>query len=163
MQARGELLRSPLRDACLSVYGQDLITVAIFGSWARGAATPVSDIDVLIVAEGLPAGRRARVTGFEPVEALTLELRQRLWDQPELVPQLSPVIKTPEEVHGCSPLFLDMTDWCEILWDRDEFFGDYLKTLKAKMKKLGSVRRPLKGGYYWEYKPEIRPTEVVEL
>lgn len=163
MQPRGELLRSPLREACRAVYGQNLVTAAIFGSWARGAATPVSDIDVLIVAERLPPGRRNRMAGFGAVDVSTLPIRRQLWGQSGPIPELSPVLKTPEEVQECSPLFLDMTDWCEILWDRDRFFADFLDALKKRMNLLGSVRRRSKGGYYWEYKPEIRPSEVVEL
>jgi len=43
-----DLLRSHLRER--------LVSVVLFGSVARGDASPASDIDLLIVAEDLPQG-----------------------------------------------------------------------------------------------------------
>ena len=42
-------LRGQLRD--------DLVSVVLFGSRASGRATPESDIDLLVIARGLPPGR----------------------------------------------------------------------------------------------------------
>src|SRR5579862_8219136 len=43
-----------------ALFGDTLVSVVLFGSVARGDATPNSDIDLLIIASGLPAGRLAR-------------------------------------------------------------------------------------------------------
>lgn len=152
-----------LLDVAHRAYGNKLVTVAIFGSWARRAATPLSDIDVLLIVEELPRSRWERLDQFEEIDEATKMARARLWGGKNPRPLLTPVIKTPEEIHAGSPLFLDMTDWCKILWDRDEFFRNYLAGLKRRMKKLGTRRRWVKGGYYWEYKPDLEPGEVVEL
>ena len=160
---RLEALTGDLVKSCRSVYGTDLVSVVLFGSWARGAATPVSDIDVLIVAGDLPEGRRRRLELFEKVEVDTEAARKEVWPGSAEIPELSPVFRTPEEVRQGSPLFLDMTEWCRILWNRDGFFASYLEELRQRMKRLGTRRRRAKGGYYWEYKPDLEPGEVVEL
>jgi len=156
-------LRNDLISSCQSLYGSNLVSLAIFGSWARETATPVSDVDLLVVSEFLPSGRLKRMSQFQVVEEETLSVRQSMWEQDVPASQLSPVIKTPDEVRAGSPLFLDMTDWCDILWDRDGFLAGYLDDLRARMKRFGSRRRQAKGGYYWEYKPGMSASEVVEL
>ncbi|GAB4128804.1 MAG: nucleotidyltransferase domain-containing protein [Acidobacteriota bacterium] len=152
-----------LVDACQSVFGEGLKTVAIFGSWARGTASPVSDIDVLIVANGLPHGRMRRLDLFEAMDAATEPARRKIWSPALGVPPLSPILKTPAEVHHGSPLFLDMTEGCRVLWDPEGFFAGYMELLRHRMRLLGTRRRASKGGYYWEYKPGLEPGEVVEL
>jgi len=159
---RLEVFTPKLLEGCRRLYAERLVTLAIFGSWAREAATPCSDLDLLIVAEDLPRGRGRRLREFETVEEETLPVRF-VWGGDYPAVSLSPVIKTPEEVLVGSPLFLDMTDWCRLLWDRDGFFAEYLAGLRERMKKLGARRRWAKGGYYWEYKPDLQPGENIEL
>jgi|SRR5690554_46560 len=48
-----------IREACYQVYGENLITLAVFGSVARGTPNPLSDIDLLLIARRLPSGRLA--------------------------------------------------------------------------------------------------------
>jgi hypothetical protein len=45
-----------LLDALLTAYGPRLKTVVLFGSRARGDASPNSDHDIFAVIDGLPAG-----------------------------------------------------------------------------------------------------------
>ena len=91
-------------EECRRHYGGRLVSVALFGSVARGVATPESDLDVLVVAEDLVAGRLDRVEEFAAVESRVHERTQGAGR-----PELSPVIKTPQEVLLGSPLFWDMT------------------------------------------------------
>ena len=51
--------------------------------------------------------------------------------------------------------FLGMTDHLLLWFDKDG--------LRARMKQLGTTRRWYKGGYYWDYKPDFHPGEVVTL
>ncbi len=163
MTDRLKRLREELTAASRRVYGARLTSLAIFGSWARGAATPISDIDVLLVADPLPPSRRKRVAEFEAVEAATLDVRREIWVEHRTIPELSPVLKTPTDVQAGSPLFLDMTDRCDLLWDVDGFLAHYLEGLRSRMQALGAQRHPRKGGYYWQYKSDIRPHEVITL
>jgi len=162
MQRQYESLVSGLLKACREVYGDSLVSVAIFGSVARGTATPDSDIDLLIVATDLPRGRMNRVAAFEPVEAAVQGEIDQLHAQ-GLHTEISPVIKTPEGVRQGSPLFLDMTREVMILHDRGGFLEEYLEGLRGRMERLGSRRVRAGGGYYWELKPDFRWGETIEL
>ena len=100
---------------------------------------------------------------FEVVDAATLDSRKAIWGAAAPAPEISPLIKTPAEVEAGSPLFLDMTDWREILFDRDHFLQRYLAALKERMRRNSTERRMAKGGYYWVYKPNLQPGEIVTL
>jgi len=147
----------------MATYGDRLIAAAIFGSWARGAATPASDLDMLVVAEPLPPSRMKRVREFRPVDDATHAVRSRVWSSEGPVIELSPVFKTPAELAAGSPLYLDMTLWSVILLDRGGVLESFLQRLRERMRALGSRRVPFKGGAFWDYKPDLRPGEVVEL
>ena len=149
--------------ACKEFYAETLVSLAVYGSWARGTATQESDIDMLIIVSDLPPSRGKRMRQFEAIDAVTLDSRKAVWGPTSPAPEISPLIKTPTEVEAGSPLFLDMTDWRDILFDRDDYLQRYLAALKERMRVNGTERRMAKGGYYWVYKPNLQPGEVVTL
>ena len=153
-------LYAALRAAVLAVYGERLTALAVFGSWARGTATPDSDLDLLVVARSLPPSRMKRVREFRPVAAATATDRSLVWGPNRPALELSPVFKTPAELAAGSPLYLDMTLWCDVLFDPAHTLGDYLAGLRSRMEALGSTRKTFKGGVFWDYKPDFRPGEV---
>ena len=143
-------------------YAERLISVAIFGSVARGTFRPDSDIDLLIVARDLPRGRRSRLEEFlAHIELPLEETFQKI--STEIAPEISPVIKTPEEVKLGSPLFLDMLEEVLILYDREDFLTQYLENLRQKLKCLGAKRVFLGEGWYWVLKPDYRPGEIIKI
>lgn len=160
--ARNDLFKA-VHEAATAMYGERLIAMAIFGSWARGVATPASDLDLLIVAEPLPPSRMKRVRGFRPVADATQAVRSCVWSDQNAEVELSPVFKTPVELAAGSPLYLDMTLWQVVLFDRGGVLATFLEGLRGRMQALGSRRIPFKGGAFWDYKPDFRPGDVVEL
>jgi hypothetical protein len=115
-------------------------------------------VDILIVALDLPRGRIPRVRDFDAVEEETL---LRLGHPKGL--EISPIIKSPEEVKNGSPLFWDMTEEVIILWDRNGFLDSFLDTVSTRLRALGA-RRVFKGSaWYWILKEEFTPGEVFEL
>jgi len=144
------------------VYGDRLVTLAIFGSWAAGKHTTESDIDILIVAEELPRRRLARVEEFQTVEN-ALEDDIKKLHRRGIHTYLSPIFKTPEEVRQGSLLFLDMLYDLIILFDRDNFFADYLKDFKKKLDNMGAKRIIQGEKWYWVLKPDYKWGETFEI
>ncbi len=151
-----------LARACREAYGSRLVTVAVFGSVGRGTPGPESDVDVLIVARGLPRGRLARVSEFGQVEKELEPLIARMRDE-GVVTEISPVLKTPEEVEAGSLLFLDMIEDALVLHDESSFFRDRLRRLADRLQSLGARKIKMGGQWYWDLKPDLQPGEVFEI
>lgn len=144
------------------VYGKRLVTLAVYGSWARGQNKPESDIDVLVVADGLSRRRLNRVEEFNAIEE-ALEGGLKNLHQQGIYTFFSPIFKTPEEVRKGSLLFLDMLYELIIFYDKKKFFSDYLKDFKRRLDKLGS-RRVKKGErWYWILKPDYKQGETFNI
>lgn len=70
--------------------------------------------------------------------------------------------------HSCGsgrviPLYLDMTEDAQLLYDRDAFFAGILDRVRTSLKRLGS-RRIRKGKtWYWDLKPDFKRGDVIEM
>jgi predicted nucleotidyltransferase len=155
-------LLKALLDVCMEHYGKRLVSLAVYGSVGRGTPRPDSDIDVLVVAEDLPRGRINRIVEFRAVEIKFRERQTKISGNggPR---ELSPVIKSPEEVGIGSPLFLDMIEDARILFDQNGFLQARLDLLKERLRVLGSKRIWKGSAWYWDLKPDFQPGEVFEL
>ncbi len=162
MPADIEPLLSRLLTACRETFGEGLVSLVLFGSVARGTAGPDSDLDLLIVADGLPDGRVARVRQVLAVER-RLEADVRAARLAGWNVELSPILKTPAEVAAGSPLFLDMVDDARLLADRDGFMRRTLDDLRARLEARGARRVWRGNAWYWDLKPDYRPGEVFEI
>ncbi len=152
-----ELLRELRRH-----YGDRLVSAVLFDSVGRGAPHPHSDVDVLVVAEGLPRGRMKRSSDFAAVEA-ALEPALGALRGEGIHTRLSPVFKTPAEASEGSLLFLDFLDDAKVLLDRDGFFQRVLARLRRRLEELGARRVWIGSAWYWDLKPDFKPGEVFEL
>lgn len=161
MQAFEDIV-AVLPSACHAVYGDRLKAVAIYGSVARGTMRPDSDIDTLIVAEGLAPSRAARMDEFEQIDQALAD-RMAAARAAGVHTLVIPVLKTPEELRAGSMLFLDMTDQARILYDPANVLRGYLDELAARLKAMGARRVSCGGGYYWELKPDFRWGDRIEL
>lgn len=150
-------------DVVFKHYGQKLVSVVLYGSVARDAFRPDSDIDVLLICDDLPRGRVNRIEDFiEHVEkAMSSEIS--VLRAEGITPFFSPLIKTKEEAAYGSPLFLDISEEGKILYDRDNFFHDYISKFKSKLQHMGSKKINFKGGYYWLLKPDYKHGDMIEL
>ena len=159
--------RELIEEYCSAIkkhFGERLVSICVFGSVARGEATAESDIDILVVAEGLPfdVGFRTRETNYihenlkktPPYHSLKNFGRSGL---------ISDVFFTPDEAERRPPILLDIVEDGVILHDRKDFMANVLKSLKEKLKKMGAKRVITNKGYYWILKPDVKPPEVVKI
>ncbi len=162
MHPQLESLPTVLLDACRDHYGPRLVSLALFGSVARGTARPDSDVDVLVIAEELPDGRIARASDFREVER-SLEPWMHTARRAGLMPLLSPVFKTAAEIAQGTPLLLDMIDDARVLYDREGYLQRALDRLRRRLDELGARRIWRGDAWVWDLKPDYVPGEVFEL
>lgn len=112
--------------------GESLTSVVLFGSRARGTASPDSDFDLLIIALSLPGGKRRR--------ELALDIAEIGFDR-GLPIQI--ILTTQEEAEQAvatgAPLMFEIYDVHRVLFDKGDFFrhladrfGRQLKTWQAR-------------------------------
>jgi len=162
LKERFKELEDKLLAEVKSFYGDRLVSFVVFGSVARETYRFDSDIDVLIIAEGLPKGRMKRVAQFLTIED-RIESFLKSLQKEGINTCISTVFKTPEEAEMGSPLFLDMVEDASILFDRDGFFSKRLVRLRNRLRELGSKRVWRGNAWYWVLKPDYKPGEVIEL
>lgn len=160
-QAFEDLLGHIVR-AAREVYGQRLVSVVVFGSVARGTQRFDSDIDLLLVIRELPSGRMKRVEEFAAVEERLADVLASARRQ-GIQTEISPLLRTPDEVCQGGLIYLDMTEDARVLYDPTGFFQAFLKGLRARLAELGSVRVRRGESWYWILKPDLKPGEVIEL
>jgi len=162
LQAGLQKLVERLFSEALAVYGERLVSLAVFGSVGRGTPGFDSDLDFLVIARDLPAGRMKRIREFDLVEERLAPFIDSL-KREGIDTSLSPIIKSPEEASLGSPLFLDMVEDARILFDADGFFAGILARLNGRLKELGSRRVRLGNAWYWVLKPDFKAGEVFEI
>jgi predicted nucleotidyltransferase len=136
-------------------WGKQLVSVVLFGSWARGEARAESDIDLLVISEHFPRSRLDRHREiFEAAKAVSQDF----------VTRVSVMPLTPVEAQTTKPFYLGMLTAHVILYDRDAFFTTRLTRLQQRLAALGAERRVDADGYeYWLLKPDLKLGETVEL
>lgn len=143
-------------------YGKRLLALALFGSVARGTPRFDSDLDLLLVCDGLPSGRMRRVEEFEAVEKRLEPLLSDL-EAKGIETYLSPVFKTPEELERGTPLLLDMVEDARVLYEERGILTNALERLRTRLASLGA-RRVFRGNaWHWVLKRDFRPGEVFDL
>ena len=143
-------------------FKDDLISVVVYGSVARGDNRNDSDVDLLIIMKNLPKDsmlKRIRLFETKVEDKLNLD---EYWKMGYYI-SLSPVLKTPEEAEKFSPLYLDMVYDAVILYDRNYFFTRILQKLRDRLKELGAERVRMGKKWYWVLKKGSRFGETVEL
>lgn len=134
-----------------------VVSVAIYGSFARGDYRDNSDIDLLLV-----------IRDFNWNESLTVdradELAHRLWKLKQVYHSIQPYPLTPEQASIHRPIYLDMIEDAIVLYDEKSFIANVFKEMKRKLITLGAVRHKLpNGSWYWDLKPRIREGEIIEV
>jgi predicted nucleotidyltransferase len=143
------------REALEARFGDNLVTLAAFGSRMQGKATPESDLDLLVVISGLPKARLARRTIVDPIARTVSDA---------FAETVSTILLTPEEALTIKPFYLGFLEGHRLIVDRDGFFGVILDRLTRRLQQLGSRRLVDElGNPYWDLKPDYVLGEDVVL
>lgn len=119
-------LEAPLErfhDTLAAHFGDRLITLAVFGSQVQGRERPESDLDLLLVAQGLPPRRLER-------QGLVLSLARGVSEA--LAERVSVIPLTPAEAQAVKPYYLGLLDGCRILADPNGFLAGILERLRLR-------------------------------
>lgn len=148
-----QILRERFKDT--------LISIVLFGSVARGNAKKESDIDLCIVIKNLPKSRfqRNRILS-PPISALKETTSYKDLLRKGYLPDISPILYTPDEIQETKPVFLDMVDDGEILLDD----GTWYWVLKPGMKLGGgdnSMRSDRIGYAYIKDAKTLKPGDFL--
>lgn len=157
------VLVEALLGALRAFFQDNLVSVVLFGSVARGEAGEHSDVDLLVVCEELPGSRWKRYDLFHQAAAPLKGMLEELARQ-HYYPEFRPVLKSRPEAEIHTPLYLDMVEDARILYDRDGFFAGVLASLRQRLAELGARRVYLDDGrWYWDLKPDYRFGEIFEI
>jgi len=162
LNAQLRTLAEAYTHALQETLGERLVSVALFGSVARGEAGPHSDIDLFVVLEEAPHGMTRRRALLEPARQAITSLLEPLWDR-GVYTDVVEIIRTRAEARRFHPVYLDMTEEAVLLYDKDGFLAGVLERLRRRLRELGARRKRLGHIRYWDLKPDFRPGEVIEL
>lgn len=140
---------------CKEKFGEDLISVALFGSYARGTANGKSDIDVLLVVKDLrgSVGERLDKT-LDIIMDISGLYGKEIYEH----------ILTPDEVKKHPSILLDLTQDATILFDKENFLWAELKKIGDRLRSLHAERIWLDDKrWYWKLNPNIKIGEVVRI
>jgi len=147
--------------AAQQTLGNQLVSIALYGSVARGQAAPTSDIDLFVVLQEAPSGMLARRHMLEAArESLTADL-EVLWRQ-GIYTDFIEVIRSRTEAEKFHPLYLDMSQEAILLYDRDRFLESVLDKIRDRLEKGGAKRHAAGRGWYWDLNQAFLPDEVAQ-
>ncbi len=151
-----------LLNKLLCVFSDRLVSLAVYGSVARGTARRDSDLDLLVVIQDLPKSISQRIGMFEKAEYQIQSLLDKLFDEGYYI-ALSPVILTPEEVRRIPPILIDLVEDAVIVYDKDNFLQNILAYVKRKLEELGAQRVWIGKKWYWILKRDYKFGEVIRI
>ncbi len=154
---RGRELRTALVRAFLEVFGGNLVSLVLYGSYARGDQRPDSDVDLLVILEKLPEDRFQLHRELDRAE----EVLKRLLGGVQI--PISPIVLDVERASKLRPLYLDMVEDAVILYDKGGFFRGVLERLSRRLEELGARRVRIGKKWVWVLKEEVRTGEVIEI
>ncbi len=128
-------LLEEIKERTVEYYKDNLVSLVVFGSVARGKATPESDIDLLIILKEKPDSSYKTFMGFyENVESKLKNL-----EEPGL--RISPIFLRMSSLKEDMP-WLWETEFI-VLYDKDGFFRNFLKRLEKFKSKIKLIKKPM--------------------
>ncbi|ADB86229.1 nucleotidyltransferase domain-containing protein [Saccharolobus islandicus] len=150
-----------LVDAFLKVYGDDLIYLVLFGSYARGEQRRDSDIDLLVVLKEIKNRYEVMRKFLLAEDILENTLYPRLREK-GFEPYISPIIYDVQTATRFCPLYIMMVFEARILYDREGVMTKTLEKIRRRLEELGAKREKFGRGYVVTL-TKVKPGEVVNF
>jgi len=119
-------------NKCKEKFGDDLISIILFGSYARGTATEYSDIDLLVIVKNLPERRIDRHKVLRD-EVLYFIFKYGVNISPILI---KPTDLLPKEIN---PLMYGILTGYKIIYDKNDFWKNYIEKIKPIVKRMKPI------------------------
>lgn len=143
--------RSYLLNELLNIFGDNLVSVVLFGSYARKNYTENSDLDILIITKD---GREEEKELQKLVKEFAFKFGKKLDIQ---VFSQKDVIRN---FNNFSPLFSTFLLGKVILFDREMFFERLFRELVKEM--INQDIKYCEGGKIWELKKIAKSLKVLQ-
>ncbi|MBC7091185.1 MAG: nucleotidyltransferase domain-containing protein [Nitrososphaeria archaeon] len=155
-------MEEKIKYAFLKVFRDQIISIVLYGSYARAEPKPYSDIDLLIVVRELPEDRMKLHALLDNVEENLKELYSML-EEKGYKPILSPIILDIDGASKIRPLYLDIIFDAKILYDEKDFIKNVFEKLRRRLETLNAERKRLGNLWYVILKKDYRFGEVIEI
>lgn len=125
-----ESLLKKLVSQILDAYADNLQSLAIYGSYVNGTARLNSDLDLFIVLKKTLSRRQELDYFYESIETPLEKDIFELYKKHKINLCLSPFIVSKFQAEYFNPLYLDMCENREIIYDKDDFLLMILEKVK---------------------------------
>ncbi len=143
---------------------ENLLALAVYGSFARGDYKKTSDLDLIIILKKCSKSPNERASLILPAILRTRETIEYKEVRKEgFFPDFSPIIYQEDELAKTPSIFIDACFDSVIVYDTGVLKNKFEK-VRRKLKELGAKRVDLGDGKrYWVLKPDLKPGEVFEI
>jgi hypothetical protein len=135
-----------LLDKIKEYYSNRLVSLVIFGSYARKENKLNSDLDILIVLK-TNKSRHERTTEF--IENIEMPLEYSAQFDEDTNIDLSPFILSEDEAKYFNPLYLDMVEHSIVIFDKNNFIRNILDKVREQMERWGSYKEFVGNRWIW--------------
>lgn len=160
---------SRLTDLLIEEFGDELVSLILYGSLAKGSFKPGrSDIDLLyILQDGSEKVWQREASVFRTFQSTWEYRASEHWFKTQGYygfPEVTTVWLQKSYAKKFQPIYLDMLSHRAVLYDQEGFFQNLIRKLEEALKALGTIRvEHPDGTCMWLLKPDLAPGEPIEI
>lgn len=139
----------------MHAYNDNLISLAVFGSYAEGSPRLNSDLDLFIILERVKSRSFEFNFFYENIEQPLETDLMRLFKECKIDMNLSPFIVSKEQAMFFNPLYHDMCEGCEIVYDKGNYFESILKKVSNIKKNHHFKKTPVANTFKWDMTKQV--------